>query len=177
MLDILLPKPKPVPAAGKHPGTAETGIGLIQQDPAADATSSTREKLRGMLRAGKLDNRYVDVDITEKNMPMVEIFSNAGMEEMGINFKDMLGGLMPRNTKRRKVKVPEALEKHGPGRSPEPGGHGQGGQTGHPEGRASRASFFSMKSTKLPAVTAAPVRMCPGRAYSATFCRLWKVPV
>jgi ATP-dependent HslUV protease ATP-binding subunit HslU len=41
---------------------------------------------------------------------MVEIFSNVGMEEMGINFKDMLSGLMPKNTKRRKVKVPEAIE-------------------------------------------------------------------
>jgi ATP-dependent HslUV protease ATP-binding subunit HslU len=41
---------------------------------------------------------------------MVEIFSNVGMEEMGINFKDMLGGMLPKNTKRRKVKVPEAME-------------------------------------------------------------------
>jgi ATP-dependent HslUV protease ATP-binding subunit HslU len=43
-------------------------------------------------------------------MPMVEIFSNAGMEEMGINFKDMLGGMFPKSTKRRRAKVPEALE-------------------------------------------------------------------
>ena len=41
---------------------------------------------------------------------MVEIFSNVGMEEMGINFKDMLGGMLPKTTKRRRVKVPEALE-------------------------------------------------------------------
>jgi ATP-dependent HslUV protease ATP-binding subunit HslU len=43
-------------------------------------------------------------------MPMVEIFSNVGMEEMGINFKDMLGGMLPKSTKRRRLKVPEALE-------------------------------------------------------------------
>ncbi len=43
-------------------------------------------------------------------MPVVEIFSNVGMEEMGLNFKDMFGGMMPRNTRRRKVKVPEAME-------------------------------------------------------------------
>jgi ATP-dependent HslUV protease ATP-binding subunit HslU len=43
-------------------------------------------------------------------MPIVEIFSNVGMEEMGVNFKDMLGNLMPKNTKRRKIKVPEALD-------------------------------------------------------------------
>ena len=42
-------------------------------------------------------------------MPMVEIFSNVGMEEMGINFKDMFSGLMPKSTKKRKIKVPEAL--------------------------------------------------------------------
>ena len=47
--------------------------------------------------------------LPDRSMPMVEIFSNVGMEEMGINFKDMLGGLMPKNTKRRKVKVPEAM--------------------------------------------------------------------
>jgi ATP-dependent HslUV protease ATP-binding subunit HslU len=63
-----------------------------------------------MLKNGKLNNRFVDLDITEKNMPVVEIFSNVGMEEMGINFKDMLGNLLPKNTKRRKMKVPEAIE-------------------------------------------------------------------
>jgi len=41
---------------------------------------------------------------------MVEIFSNVGMEEMGINFKDMIGGFLPKSTKRRKIKVPEAME-------------------------------------------------------------------
>ena len=63
-----------------------------------------------MLRKGKLDNRYVDLDVSERSMPMVEIFSNVGMEEMGINFKDMLGGMFPKGTKRRRLKVPEAME-------------------------------------------------------------------
>jgi len=62
-----------------------------------------------MLRAGKLDSRYVDLDVPDRSMPTVEIFSNVGMEEMGINFKDMLGGLLPKNTRRRKIKVPEAM--------------------------------------------------------------------
>jgi ATP-dependent HslUV protease ATP-binding subunit HslU len=75
-----------------------------------DESSPTREKLRKMLRQGKLDNRYVDLDVSERTMPMVEIFSNVGMEELGINFKDMIGGLLPKSTKRRKVKVPEAME-------------------------------------------------------------------
>jgi len=63
-----------------------------------------------MLRDGKLDNRYVDLDVEDRSMPMVEIFSNVGMEEMGINFKDMLGGILPKGSKRRKVKVTEGLE-------------------------------------------------------------------
>ncbi|MDP7078218.1 MAG: ATP-dependent protease ATPase subunit HslU, partial [Desulfobacterales bacterium] len=71
---------------------------------------STRKKLRTMLRDGKLDNRYVDLDVSERAMPVVEIFSNVGMEEMGVNFKDMLGSLLPKGTKRQKIKVPEAME-------------------------------------------------------------------
>jgi len=90
----------------------------VHEAPEAPATpaddgagrNATREKLRQMLHSGRLSERYVDLEVAERNMPMVEIFSNMGMEEMGINFKDMLGGLLPKNTRRRKVKVPEALE-------------------------------------------------------------------
>ncbi len=100
LLDILLPPP-PVHQAPEAPATpAEDGAGR----------NATREKLRQMLHSGRLSERYVDLEVAERNMPMVEIFSNMGMEEMGINFKDMLGGLLPKNTRRRKVKVPEALE-------------------------------------------------------------------
>ncbi len=107
MLDLLLPKSDGQHAA-KNEDTKEVQIGLIK--PASEEHSSTREKLRTMLRRGKLDNRYVDLDVTDRNLPMVEIFSNVGMEEMGINFKDMLGGMFPKGTKRRKVKVQEAME-------------------------------------------------------------------
>jgi len=107
MLDLLLPKPRP-----RQP-TADNGKETHQIElvtPASEERSSTRDKLRTMLRNGKLDNRYIDLDVADRSMPTVEIFSNVGMEEMGINLKDMLGGLMPKNTKRRKVKVPEAME-------------------------------------------------------------------
>jgi len=100
ILDILLPEPKDRP---------DTGADEFGDAPSSIAT--TREKLRNMLKDGKLDNRYVDLDVPEKSMPMVEIFSSAGMEEMGINFKDILGNMMPKSTgKKRKVKVPEALD-------------------------------------------------------------------
>jgi ATP-dependent HslUV protease ATP-binding subunit HslU len=108
MLDLLLPKSTSSQAPAKR--EAGTDISLEVVSPGEEERSSTREKLRGMLRKGKMDNRYVDLDVPERTMPMVEIFSNVGMEEMGINFKDMLGGLMPKNVKRRKVKVPEALQ-------------------------------------------------------------------
>lgn len=108
MLDLLLPKSQPSKQA-QSTDAKETPFGLVKESP-KEVPSSTREKLRRMLKNGKLNNRFVDLDITEKNMPVVEIFSNVGMEEMGINFKDMLGNLLPKNTKRRKMKVPEAIE-------------------------------------------------------------------
>ena len=105
MLDLLLP-PKPRLQQGET--AKETQLEVVTAG--VDESFSTREKLRGMLRAGKLDSRYVDLDVPDRSMPTVEIFSNVGMEEMGINFKDMLGGLLPKNTRRRKIKVPEAME-------------------------------------------------------------------
>jgi ATP-dependent HslUV protease ATP-binding subunit HslU len=103
MLDLLLPK------AGRAPEPGETQIELVTA--AASEPPSTREKLRSLLRQGKLDQRYVDLEIQDRGGgPMVEIFSNAGMEEMGINFKDMLGGLFPKGIKRRKLKVPDAMD-------------------------------------------------------------------
>jgi ATP-dependent HslUV protease ATP-binding subunit HslU len=107
MLDILLPKASAGPIT-KHDDSQEAPLELVTHG--GDETSPTREKLRRMLREGKLDNRYVDLDVAERAMPMVEIFSNVGMEELGINFKDMIGSLMPKNTKRRKLKVPAAME-------------------------------------------------------------------
>ncbi len=104
MLDLLLPKAD----HGRAENAQEGGLEVVPT--AADAASSTREKLRKMLQAGKLDGRYVDLDVADRSMPMVEIFSNAGMEEMGFNFKDMLGSLLPKNTRRRKIKVPEAMK-------------------------------------------------------------------
>ncbi|MGD9242345.1 MAG: ATP-dependent protease ATPase subunit HslU [Desulfobacterales bacterium] len=107
MLDLLLPR------GGQpetNPGTAVSGPQEITALTVADKVSPTREKLRRMLRDGRLNDRYVDLDVADRSMPMVEIFSNIGMEEMGINFRDMLGGLLPKGTKRRKAKVAEAME-------------------------------------------------------------------
>ena len=107
MLDLLLPRG----------GQPEGGIRAVPPDQKAEdpvvigeTVSPTREKLRKMLRDGRLNERYVDLDVTDRSMPMVEVFSNVGMEELGINFRDMLGGLLPKGTKRRKAKVSEAMK-------------------------------------------------------------------
>jgi ATP-dependent HslUV protease ATP-binding subunit HslU len=105
-LDILLPgeRDKEYPAEAGFNGTD-------QIDKREEKTlSGTREKLRRLLRQGRFDDRYVDLEVSDRNYPMIEIFSSAGLEEMDINLREMLGNVMPRRTKRRKVKVPEALE-------------------------------------------------------------------
>jgi ATP-dependent HslUV protease ATP-binding subunit HslU len=110
MLDLLLPKPRVVQPA-QQTDNQETSLELVTDKADGTSHTKTREKLRSMLRNGKLDNRYVDLDVSDRSaMPVVEIFSNMGIEEMGINIRDMIGGMMPKNTKKRKIKVPEAME-------------------------------------------------------------------
>jgi ATP-dependent HslUV protease ATP-binding subunit HslU len=108
LLDILLPKT--VPPRGFQLKSADATESANLAEASQEASSNTREKLRRMLREGKLDERDVEVNVTGRSTPMVEIFSNTGMEEMGFNFKDMLGGLLPKNTKKRKMKVHQARE-------------------------------------------------------------------
>ncbi len=96
LLDLLLPPPRISP--GSEAPTSE------QQEQ----HSTTREKLRQQLREGKLDSRSVELETKEKVMPF-GIVSNVGMEEIEMNLKEMLGGLLPEKTKRRKVKVPDGL--------------------------------------------------------------------
>ena len=95
LLDLLLPPPR-----------TTKGAGLEEEE--REKHKDTRERLRAQLRAGKLDNRYVDIDVKEKVVPF-GVVSNVGLEELEINLKEMLGSFMPEKSKRRKVKVPEAL--------------------------------------------------------------------
>ncbi|MBI5455047.1 MAG: ATP-dependent protease ATPase subunit HslU [Deltaproteobacteria bacterium] len=72
---------------------------------------STRDKLRALLREGKLDDRTVEIETSEQQkMPSIEILSSQGVEEMDMNLKDMFSNLFPKKTRKRKVKVPEAFE-------------------------------------------------------------------
>ena len=68
----------------------------------------TRERLRQQLHEGKLDSRYVDIEVKERAMPF-GVVSNVGLEDLEINLKEMLGNFLPEKQKRKKVRVPEAL--------------------------------------------------------------------
>jgi ATP-dependent HslUV protease ATP-binding subunit HslU len=112
LLDLLLPPVrKELAKEEKEEGffevTGEPGEKLPNH---SRETSPTREKLRQMLRSGKLDDRTVELELTQRNLPIVEIFSSAGMEEMDINLKEMFSSLLPKKSKRRRVKVPEGLD-------------------------------------------------------------------
>jgi len=117
LLDLLLP-----PQGGRARSFADRpppGPGFAQPpQPAPELTASsgtnheaeTREKLRSLLHSGKLDERVVEVEAADEGNPFLQIFSGAGVEEMGLSsMKDLLGNFGKR-TRRRKVNVPEALE-------------------------------------------------------------------
>jgi ATP-dependent HslUV protease ATP-binding subunit HslU len=75
-----------------------------------DESQGTREKLRLMLRDGRLDDRFVELEVSQRTAPVVEIFSSTGMEELEFNFKEMIGNLFPGRTKQRRVKIAEARD-------------------------------------------------------------------
>jgi ATP-dependent HslUV protease ATP-binding subunit HslU len=97
LLDILLPPMRPI---------------STEEDPASvrDQQGQTRERFREQLRSGRLDGRTVEIDVRERSFPSFEIIAGSNVEEVDINLKDMLPGLFQGKTKKRRVKVPEALE-------------------------------------------------------------------
>jgi ATP-dependent HslUV protease ATP-binding subunit HslU len=79
------------------------------QPEATESIERTREKLREKLRAGKMDDRLVEIDVKERG-PTFEIATNMGVEEMDVNLKDILPGLFAGRTRKRKMRVGEALD-------------------------------------------------------------------
>jgi ATP-dependent HslUV protease ATP-binding subunit HslU len=106
LLDLLLPATGPVavPAAGEAEGNG------LEPSGSRDLTRKTREKLRQQLREGKLDDKTVEIEVRERNFPSFEIITNQGIEEMDINIKDMLPNLFGAKTKKRKMRVGEAVD-------------------------------------------------------------------
>jgi ATP-dependent HslUV protease ATP-binding subunit HslU len=106
LLELLVP-PTRVPGLSMQGGDApEPGS---EGDTGHQDLKATRERFREKLRAGKLDDRSVEVETEEGGFPSLEMFTPQGVEEVGINLKDMLPGMFNRR-RRQKVKVGEALE-------------------------------------------------------------------
>ena len=98
LLDLLLP---PLPPASEYDQQAAS---------IREQALRTREKLREQLRDGRLDHKQVEIEVREKSFPSFEIIAGSSIEEIDINVKDMLPGLFQGRTKKRKLRVPEALE-------------------------------------------------------------------
>ena len=81
-----------------------------QANPIREQAQRTREKLREQLRAGRLDHKQVEIDVREKSFPSFEIIAGSSVEEVDINVKDMLPGLFQGRMKKRKLRVPDALD-------------------------------------------------------------------
>ncbi|MBL7685799.1 MAG: HslU--HslV peptidase ATPase subunit, partial [Deltaproteobacteria bacterium] len=102
LLDLLLPKRK----------SKNTDIEVSENDEGIESTEDTRQKFREMLKSGKMEDRFVEMDQASSmpNIPMVEVVSGASLDEIGMNLKDMFQNFMPKGKKRRKLKVSEARQ-------------------------------------------------------------------
>ena len=103
ILDLLLPPPP------SRAGFSQTD-GHDTDDPSQQPGQATREKMRRMLRQGKLDEREVEIELTRPASPFIEVMAPQGMEDMENQLKEMFSNIMPQKTKKRRLKVPEAVE-------------------------------------------------------------------
>jgi ATP-dependent HslUV protease ATP-binding subunit HslU len=93
ILDLLIPKRR----SASHEEGEET-------------PDQSREKMRRRFKAGTMNDRIVELEVPDRALPMIEIFSSQGMEEMDMQLRDMFGNMLPQKTKKRKMKVGEAYE-------------------------------------------------------------------
>ncbi len=116
LLDILVPPPstsssislaEPPGWGGSNQTGEEQGT---SPDNEQDTYQETRESFRKMLKDGKLEDRFVDVEVTAKDSGVMQIFSGSGLEEMAVNLQDALGGMMGKKTKKRRMRVSEARD-------------------------------------------------------------------
>ncbi len=111
ILDILLPLKRrendlAEPAEDNPLATPEGNV-EVQED---GNRNETREKLRRLFRDGKLDERIVEIEVTDSpSGPMIEIFSTSGVEDMGMNIKEMFGNIFPQKKKQRKIRIADAV--------------------------------------------------------------------
>ncbi|HWI54190.1 MAG TPA: ATP-dependent protease ATPase subunit HslU [Desulfobacteria bacterium] len=113
IIEILAPSSE---ADGRSRNPFEMIFGAAQnqeddeQNEEAARIQTDRENLKARLKKGELENEYLEIEVDDVSPPMVEVFSGSGIEEMGINLQDMLGGMFPKKKKRRKLTVREARE-------------------------------------------------------------------
>ncbi|MCM3871421.1 MAG: ATP-dependent protease ATPase subunit HslU [Pyrinomonadaceae bacterium] len=111
LLDILLPPPRASTSLYDFDSPTTDESSTEAEGTAGDEQfQRSRDKFRTQLRSGKLDNRLVEIEVREKNFPVIELAGPQGIEEMGINMKDMLGNMFQGRSKRRKMRVDEAME-------------------------------------------------------------------
>jgi len=90
-------------------GNDDESNGSTQEEAAENQKSeSTRDKLLAMLKEGRLEDREIDVDVQESSVTGVPILGASGMDSIGINLSEMLGGMLPKRSKKRRMKISEA---------------------------------------------------------------------
>ncbi len=102
IIDILVP-----PLKRRHP--ADTGA-MTEEMNEPDENRATRDKFREKLRAGELEERHVELDVTASQLPAMQVFGPINIEEMGVNIQEMFGNILPKKTKKRKMTIAEARE-------------------------------------------------------------------
>ena len=126
LLDCLFPPPQPLKKFAEQPEDSdEIDVEIMEEDSDLEIETEeqieiiqkqeeryqkTREKFRQRLRAGKLEDKPIEISVKNRAMPFIEIFSPGGIEEMDINFKDMFGSMLPKQTKKRRVTVAEGRQ-------------------------------------------------------------------
>ncbi len=100
LLELLLP---PSPKSKKRTEGENS-----EPDDAEERYKRNREKFKTRLQNGELEERMVELDVQAEQFPLMQIISPMGVEEMGVNLHDIFGGMMPKKTKRRKMKISEA---------------------------------------------------------------------
>ena len=110
LLDLLLPPTRPAATSEfDSPNVVRIPTGSTDQT-AREQANRTRERMREQLRAGRLDDRSVELDVQNAPMPSFEVIAGTSVEEIGMNLKDMMGNMFGGRAKTRRMKVPDALQ-------------------------------------------------------------------
>ncbi len=110
LLDILLPPPPNLQSGPKMNEDGHEASLAIPEIAAEERYYRSREKMREQLESGKLEDRMVEIEVPTEVIPMMQVISPGGIEEMGLNLQDLFGGMLPKKTKKRRMKISEARE-------------------------------------------------------------------